>query len=300
MDFSSNLLDTFVAVCESGSFSFATEKAHKSQAAISIQIAKLESQLGVRLLDRSVRPVGITEAGRIFLNFAKEVINKGEEINRHMEEIARGIAGEVRIGVTTSISNYLGSRLLANVFLQYPKVQLSILAQPRSIICEAIRQSEVDFGLVISDSAPEKLISTSLRHEPLCFAVSPKSSYARDNVITMKELRTIPFVCGMKGTEYEDMVDTLLSKSGVANYTVGLRISNLEGRKQASIAGLGATVLPRFAIEDEIRTKKLITLTIRGIRLIETNIMLVERANSAPTPCTNSIRNSLENTLRNL
>jgi DNA-binding transcriptional LysR family regulator len=244
--------------------------------------------------------VGITEAGRIFLNFAKEVISKGEEVNRHMEEIARGIAGEVRVGVTTSISNYLGSKLLYDVFLRYPKVKLSILAQPRSIICEAIRQSEVDFGLVISDSPLEKLISKSLKQEPLCFAVSPKSSYGRDNPITTKKLRTIPFICGMKGTEYEDMVDTLLSKSGVQNYAVGLRKSNLEGRKQAAIAGLGITVLPRFAIEDEIRTKKLMILTIRGIRLIETNIMLVERPNSIPTPCTNSVKDSLENTLRNL
>jgi DNA-binding transcriptional LysR family regulator len=297
MEFSSNLLDTFIAVCESGSFTSATEKTHKSQAAISIQIAKLESQLGVKLLDRSARPVSITEAGRIFLNFAKEVINKGEEVNRHMAEIARGIAGEVRVGVTTTISNYLASRLLYGVFLRYPKVKLSILAQPRSIICEAIRQSEVDFGLVISDSPPQNLLSKNLKQETLCFAVSPKTSYACGNHISMKELRAIPFVCGMKGTEYEDMVDTLLSKSGILNYTVGLRISNLEGRKQAAIAGLGITLLPRFAIEDELRTKKLTTFTIRGVRLIALNIMLVERPNSISTPCINLVKESLEKTL---
>jgi DNA-binding transcriptional LysR family regulator len=298
MDFSSNLLETFIAVSESGSFSSATEKTHKSQAAISIQIAKLESQLGVKLLDRSGRPVGLTEAGRIFLSFAKQVINKGEEVNRHMEEIARGIAGEVRIGVTTSISNYLSAKLLSKVLSRYPKLNLSVLAQPRSIIWEAVRQTEVDFGLVISDSAPQNLVSKSLRNEILCFALSPKAAYARESHITAEKLQAIPLICGMKGTEYEDMVDTLLSKSGVLNYSVAVRISNLEGRKQAAIAGFGVTVLPRFAIEDEIRTKKLTTFTIKGVRLIETSLMLVERPNSIPTPSIHLVKEICAATLR--
>jgi DNA-binding transcriptional LysR family regulator len=297
MLFSSNVLETFIALSESGSFSAATETTHKTQAAISIQLAKLEAQLKVKLVDRSSRPVALTDAGRIFLNFAKEVINRSEEVSRHMEETARGITGEVRIGVTTSISNYLCSSVIGNVLSRNPKLKVCILARPRSIICEAVRQSDVDFGLVVSDLAPQNLLSKTLRNEPLCLAVSPKSPYFRKNPVTMRELGLIPFISGVRGTEYEDMVDTLLKRSGVSSYTVGMRISNLEGRKEAAMAGFGITVMPQFAIDNELGSNKLAVLRIRGTRLIEMSIMLVERPRHVCSPCVQVVKQIFEDTL---
>jgi DNA-binding transcriptional LysR family regulator len=290
----------FIALGESISFSSATERTHKTQSAISIQLAKLEAQLQVKLIDRSTRPIVLTEAGRIYFNFAKEVLNRSEEVGRHMEEIARGITGEVRIGVTTSISNYLSSRLLIDVLSRYPKLKLSILAQPRSIICEAVQQSEVDFGLVVSDFAPQNLLSQNLKNEPLCLAISPKSPYSHKNPINAKQLQSIPFISGVKGTEYEDMVDTLLKRSGVSNYAVALRISNLEGRKEAAMAGLGITVMPQFAIDKEIGSNKLAVLRLRGVRLTETSIMLVERPYHVCSPCVEVVKQHFKNILSRL
>ncbi len=300
MTFSASTLEVFIALGESGSFSLASEKTHKTQAAISTQLKNLEAQLAVKLIDRTSRPVGLTEAGRIYLNFAKEVLNRSEEVRRHMEEIARGITGEVRIGVTTSISNYLSSRLLSGVLSRYPKLKLSIFARPRLIICDAVQQGDVDFGIVVSDSAPRNLFSKRLKNEPLCLTVSPKSPYARKKPITVKELQSIPFISGVKGTEYEDMVDSLLKRSGVSNYTVALRISNLEGRKEAAMAGFGITVMPRFAIDNELYSKKLTVLRIRDVRLIEISIMMVERPNQVCSPCVEVVKRIFEQTLSDL
>src|SRR4030095_13785600 len=77
---------TFVAVSECNSFSLAVSRVHKSQDAISSQIAKLEEQAGIKLIDRSQRHFRLTEAGEIFLTFAKETLAKAQQVKRLFEE----------------------------------------------------------------------------------------------------------------------------------------------------------------------------------------------------------------------
>src|SRR6266545_3558356 len=92
MQFSEALLQTYIAICEQGSFSSAAEILHKSQPGVSLQIATLERQTGLIFFDRSQRPFKLTEAGIIFLQFAREVINKSNEVDRSLRELAMGTA----------------------------------------------------------------------------------------------------------------------------------------------------------------------------------------------------------------
>src|SRR5688572_13537603 len=106
MKFSDDLLRTFLAIYEEKNFSGAAETLHKSQPAVSIQIATLEKQIGLKLFNRSERPLRLTEAGSIFLQFAREVTNKANEVDRSLRELAIGTAGEVKIGASTSVGAY--------------------------------------------------------------------------------------------------------------------------------------------------------------------------------------------------
>src|SRR4030095_4803233 len=100
MDVSTESLRTFIAVCDCKSFSLATVKVHKSQAAISTQIAKLEEQAGSKFIDRSQRQLSLTKEGELFLSFAHEIISKTDATQQTLEALHNGIGGEVRIGTT--------------------------------------------------------------------------------------------------------------------------------------------------------------------------------------------------------
>jgi DNA-binding transcriptional LysR family regulator len=112
MDISSDFLRTFVQVSKVGSISEAARTLHKSQSAVSTQIASLEDQAGLKYFDRSERPLRLTESGHIFLRFAREFINRTDALGRSLNELASGVAGEVRIGATVSISAYLLPRFV--------------------------------------------------------------------------------------------------------------------------------------------------------------------------------------------
>src|SRR5262245_24264336 len=107
MNISTETVKTYLAVCEHRNFSAAAVALRKSQSNVSTRVAQLEGEIGLKLFDRSKRPLRLTEAGSVFLQFAKELNNKTRDLGRMLAELAVGTAGDVRIGATNSIASYL-------------------------------------------------------------------------------------------------------------------------------------------------------------------------------------------------
>src|SRR5215471_21742597 len=100
MDLSTDFLRTFIAVCECKSFSLAAARVHKSQGAISTQIAKLEEQAGSKFIDRSQRQFKLTKEGKLFLNFARDVVARTDAAQRSLAALKSRNLEEVRLGAT--------------------------------------------------------------------------------------------------------------------------------------------------------------------------------------------------------
>jgi DNA-binding transcriptional LysR family regulator len=292
MQFSTDLLKTFIAVCEQRSFTLAAERLHRSQPSVSTHIALLENQSGLKFFDRSERPLKLTEAGGILLQLAREVVNKAVEVDRSLAELASGIAGQVRIGASTSVGTYLLSGIIGAVKKEYPKLRLFVLTQPRGKIYDSVRDAEVDFAFVLTDAPPVGLISKALRDEPLLFVASSRHPFARKKAITPKQLQSAGFIVGLQHTEYSRMVDAILVRNSIPNPRVEMRISNFDGIKEAVRSGAGVCILPRFAVERDIREKSLVNLAFAGIHLSAT-IMLIEREQPLLTPSVASVKKLL-------
>jgi LysR family transcriptional regulator, transcriptional activator of the cysJI operon len=290
MKFSTAMLSYFVEVCREKGFSQAAAKLQKSQSAVSTQIALLEKDLRLKLFDRSKRPLVLTEAGEVFLDFATEVLSKSKSYERYLSELSSGIAGEVRIGASTSVGTYILPGIISRLLRQFPKLKISLSTQPRSSVVESIRRADVDFGLVLSDRPSEGLSCHTLKTENLCLFVSPSHVLARKRSLNVTGLSTIPFVLGPQGTEYTGMVTRALSHHGLFNYAVAARISNFEGVKEVVQAGVGIGVLPRFMIRQEIREGTLNRLKINGFDA-RADIMHIERLQHPATPTMQRVKN---------
>src|SRR5262245_22148256 len=178
MDISTDYLRTFVAVSECKSFSLAVSRVHKSQGAISTQIAKLEEQARIQLIDRSGRQFRLTEAGELFLVFARETLAKAGEVERIFEDLNAGIKGEVKIGATRSVGVYVLPDIISSVAREFPGLKISLFTQSRTPNYEQLKKGEIDLAVVLSDSTPGGLVSKPLRPEPLCFVISSKHPLA--------------------------------------------------------------------------------------------------------------------------
>ncbi len=294
MDVSTDYLKTFVAVSECKSFSLAASRVHKSQGAISTQIAKLEEQARIQLIDRSQRNFKLTGAGEVFLVFARETLARADEIGKLFEELNSGIKGEVKIGATRSVGIYILPDILNTITHEFPRLKLSLFTQSRVPTYEQLKKGELDLALVLSDTSPAGLVTKPLRSEPLCFVVSPRHPLAAKKTVSLKELNSTPFAIGIKGNEFSDMVDSILERKGMPKPTNGFTISNLQGRKEAARAGVGVTILPDFAVRNEIRDGSLKKLAVRGVQLDDTYLMLIEPARKSANPSVELIKSILQ------
>ena len=119
-------------------------------------------------------------------------------------------------------------------------------------------------------------------------------SIGKKRVVSLKELNATPFALGIKGNEFSDMVDEILVKQGIPKPTNGPVISNLQGRKEAARAGVGVAILPGFVVRNEIRDGNLKKLSVKGIHLDQTYLMLVEPPRKSKKPSVELIKSILE------
>jgi DNA-binding transcriptional LysR family regulator len=297
MDVSTDFLRTFLAVCECKSFTRATARVHKSQAAISTQIAKLEAQAGSKFIDRSQRQFRLTKEGELFLNFAAELVAKTDTAQQSLQALHNRVQVEVRIGTTRSVGIYVLPDVIGSLAKDCPNLKFSVLAQSRTVTYERLQQGAVDVAVVLADAVPRGFFGKPLRSEPLCFVISPKHPLARKKTISKEELKTVPFISGIKGNDFSDMIDEIFEKDGTARPTGSITINNLRVRKEAVRAGVGITVLPNFAVREEVRNKTLKVLAIEGGGLSDTQLMMVDARRRSPNANVELVKKALEKKL---
>jgi DNA-binding transcriptional LysR family regulator len=293
MELSTELLRTFICVSEQKSFSNAGSKLHKSQSSVSTQIRLLERQLGCKLFDRSAHPPELTEPGRAVLQFAKEFIGRTGELERDLQEFSFGVSGEVRVGAISSISTYLLLPTIGKLLHKFPKLKISILNQSRSLLFESVRQAAVDFAIVLSDREPENLAVQIIKSERLSFVVSPNCPLGSKKHVLRKDLAEAPFVLGLGGSEYAEMINRLLKECGLKEIDVAIRISNWEGIKEAVRSEIGLAILPHFVVERDLRDRTLTEVFVKEVHL-QANIMLLENSHRRLSSATVSlVKNAL-------
>jgi len=297
MDVSTDFLRTFIAVCDCKSFTLATTRVHKSQAAISAQIAKLENQTGSKFIDRSQRQFRLTKEGEFFLSFAQEMVAKTDAAQQRLQMLHNSVQEEVRVGATRSIGIHILPDALSSIAKELPNLKMSLLTQARAPTYECLQQGTLDLAVVLADAAPRGLFTKPLRTVPLCFVISPQHPLAAKKAVSREELKTVPFISGMKGNDLSDLIDEVFEKHHIPRPTAYITISNLRARKAAARAGLGVTVLPHFTVRDELESKTLKVLTIKEGGLPDTRLMLVEAHRRSSNANVERVKKALEERL---
>jgi DNA-binding transcriptional LysR family regulator len=282
MDLSTDFLRTFTTLATCKSFSITSGKLHKSQSATSTQIAKLEEQAGLKLIDRSQRPLKLTEAGEVFLGYAKEIITRVDELSHSLRSLSTGNFGEVRIGATRSVGTFLLPKIVQGILREFSKLKISLITQPRALTYELLRDGTIDFAVVMSDLPPKGFRITPLRPEPLWLVASPKHPLAKQKNVSAQQLEKSRFIMSIRGNGNSEMLDQLSEQSGLPEPSATLQISTLQGRTEAAKAGLGVTVLPEFVVHSAMKNGTLAKLSTKNIHLVAAQIMLVQRARTTP------------------
>ncbi|MEL7509584.1 MAG: LysR substrate-binding domain-containing protein [Cyanobacteria bacterium J06633_23] len=245
VDFSIRQLRYFLVVAEELNFTRAAERLQIAQPPLSRQIQNLEQTLGFTLLERTNRRVALTVAGEVFLTECRQILNQIERSIRAAQRVAHGEAGQLVMGFEGSARNDLMLEIIRQLRTQLPDVELIMQEMPSGKQMEALRQGQLDVGLIEPIAARDDLKVVSLLSEPLVVALGDNHSLAREEHIALSQLADEPWVTGRSGYGC-GLLLRILDACRQAGFTpkVQQETNDLQMTLGFIASGLGVTLLP--------------------------------------------------------
>lgn len=193
-------LKVFIAAARTLSFTRAAEQLYISQPAVSKHVGELESRYEVQLFTRRGSRLELTDAGRTMLEAAGRLLDDYRRLEYEMSLCADQTGGELRLGASTTIAQYLLPPILAHFTARFPGVRVSMSSGNSAEVEQALGEHAVDLGLVESLSRRQGLHYTLFRPDELVLVARPGGKYARRETVTPEELPRIPLVLRESGS----------------------------------------------------------------------------------------------------
>jgi LysR family hydrogen peroxide-inducible transcriptional activator len=181
-------LEYIVAVEKYGNFSLAAKACHVTQPTLSMQIQKIEDELGVVLFDRSKQPIQATPIGRKILDQSRVVLSQSAIIPELIHKEKEGLEGELRLAIIPTLAPYLLPLFLGDFAKRFPRVRLFVEESKTDEIARALQQNQLDIGLVVTPLEEPSLKEHALFQEPFYVYASRGSALAGKSRVAEGEL----------------------------------------------------------------------------------------------------------------
>ena len=239
-------------VAQQGSFSAAADGLYLSQSAVSQQIATLEREVGMQLLDRTREGPKLTDAGRVLVSHADAAIARLEEAERELAAIAGLEGGELRLASFPSASATVLTEAVSVFHRRHPLVRLSVTdAEPEESL-PRLRAGDIDLALTFDyESVPmeaERDLAQTLLLSESMYVALPKSHPLADRpVVPLAELADHEWLCGSRPSSCGAAVVQACRNAGFEP-AIGFESDDYHVMQGFIAAGLGVTLLPDLAL----------------------------------------------------
>jgi LysR family hydrogen peroxide-inducible transcriptional activator len=238
-------LQYLIAVDNHRHFARAAEACFVTQPTLSMQIQKLEDELGVLLFDRSKHPVRPTTIGQRIIEQARTVVNETGRITQILQEGKNQLEGPFKIGVIPTVASSLVPRFAQSFHKKFPKIKLQIEELQTDKILEKLRMDELDAGLLATPLESKGIIEMPLYYEPFMAFIPESHRLGKESFITNSELNVKDLLLLNEGHCFRNSVLNICNKL-VENEDkpVELESGNFETLIKLSKQGFGMTLIP--------------------------------------------------------
>lgn len=239
-------LEVFVGVAIGGSVRAAAEQLHLTQPAASMALAELERLLGAPLFDRAQRRLHLNAHGRRLLPMAQEVLERLREIGRPVAAADEGLRGELHVGASNTVGNYLVGDLLGGFVTAHPQVSMKLHVDNSAAIVAGVLDYSLDVGCIEGPAAHPELELLRWRDDQLCICAPTSHPLAQRKRLRAEDFAGARWILREAGSATRGQTERVLAALPPGD-TV-LELDQSEAIKQAVIAGLGLALLPWVAV----------------------------------------------------
>jgi LysR family hydrogen peroxide-inducible transcriptional activator len=247
-----------IAVDNYRHFGRAADACFVTQPTLSMQIQKLEDQLGVLIFDRSKQPVVPTEMGKTIIAQARKVVNEAKRLNEIVAEEKGEIAGELSIGIIPTLSPYLLPLFIHNFIEHYPNVKVKIYELITEEVVKRLKNEVIDIGIIVTPYDDPGLVAKPLFYEEFYAYVSEKSEVYKKDKVEAEDLKGDSILLLNEGHCFREQVINLCQIYKEHDSHFKYESGSLEALKRIVDIHGGLTLLPQLAtldIEEKHRKK---------------------------------------------
>lgn len=244
-------LKTFVTLAEVKNFTKASEYLHISQPSVSLHIKNLETEFQTELFIRSPKKVQITPTGNILYNRAKQILSLYEQTKEDILEHHNSIQGELKIGASFTIGEYIIPSFLAKLQRDFPELELKVVIGNTEEIVEYVRLLQVDIGLIEGQTDDKELSIHSFMQDEL-FIISSNNYAKLNGNVSMTDLQNCTWVTREEGSGTREYLKHFIRSNGLKVKSL-LTISSNQGIKESVMQGMGISLLSYSVIERELK-----------------------------------------------
>jgi DNA-binding transcriptional LysR family regulator len=273
-------LKVFRAVAEHLNFRKAAEQLFLTQPAVTLQIKALENDLGVRLFDRTAGRITLTRQGSVLLGYANKVARLVSEAERELGGSHGEVSGELLLGVSTTIAQYVLPRLLQAFLEEHPRVQFSLHSGNTSQVVELLLEGKVAIGLIEGPSRERGVHVEPFMEDELVLITPP---HFQDDRLPRAQFVESTLLMREQGSGSRRVVETALEKGGykLKSFKKVMELDSTEAIKSAVEAGLGIGFVSRWAIAKELELNALKIAQLDGVRIAR-HFTLITRTGPEP------------------
>lgn len=189
----------FYAIVEEGNISHAAQRLDIAQSALSRQMKRLETSLGVQLFERGSRRIRLTDAGRVLYSRVEHILGMVDGTVREITEIGSGIAGSIQLGTITTSGALLLPELISEFHRRYPQVTYQIWEAEGARILELLDNRVIEIAITRTQVDSKVYESIVLPNEPLVVVMNKDQVIgASDSEVRMEELRDMPIIIPLR------------------------------------------------------------------------------------------------------
>jgi DNA-binding transcriptional LysR family regulator len=253
MDF--DQLHTFLEIVRLKSFSKAAQTCYRTQPAISAQVRQLEQELRTELFERFGSRISLTTAGRIFAEYAEQMLETKKRAQDAIAELEINPRGELVIAANEATCIYVLPNVFSEFKKQFPAVQLQVDRSYASRVVEAVMENSADFGLTQLPVEEKRLQVVNVHHDeirlivPARHPLAEKKSVIADDLIDEQLLLPTQGKTRARLNEWLDLVSDQVQ--------VSMELDSTEMMKRFVIAGLGLSFLAVSNCVEEVAAGKL-------------------------------------------
>lgn len=263
MNFTLHQLHIFSVVAQKKSITKASEVLYMTQPAVSIQLKQLQDQIGLPLFEFIGKQMYLTEAGEKLIECYNDLAGSLERLETEMDSLKGMKTGSLSVSVV-STGKYFMPYILGQFRLKYPQIKIKLEVTNRLLVKNHLLENITDFGVYSVPDHSFKTEKLGFLDNPLILIAPPNSPYKKAK--SFSDLNGAPFIMREIGAGTRLVLENAFEQNTITPEIV-MELATTEAVKQAVMAGFGISLVSKYAIRQELKTKSLTVLDLKDLDL---------------------------------